>query len=103
MILIKRAANVGQGFLGGASGKESACQYRRHGFDPWVRKMPWGGKWHPTELPGKFNEREAWKATVHGITKSDRTERLSTMWFKALNSLYILQTGYFLEVLGNTL
>ena len=22
------------------SGKESACQYRRHGFDPWFRKMP---------------------------------------------------------------
>ena len=22
------------------SGKESACQYRRLGFDPWVRKIP---------------------------------------------------------------
>ena len=22
-------------------GKESACQYRRGGFDPWVRKIPW--------------------------------------------------------------
>jgi len=22
------------------SGKESACQYRRHGFDPWARRIP---------------------------------------------------------------
>ena len=27
---------------GGAIGKESACQCRRHEFDPWVRKIPWG-------------------------------------------------------------
>jgi len=25
------------------SGKESACQSRRHGFDSWVRKIPPGG------------------------------------------------------------
>ena len=27
-----------------------------HGFDPWVRKIPWRRKWHPTPvfLPGKF-------------------------------------------------
>ena len=31
-------------FPGGASGKEPACQCRRHKrprFDPWVRKIPW--------------------------------------------------------------
>ena len=38
--------------------KESACQcrrYGRHGFDPWVGKIPWRRKWHPTSgfLPGK--------------------------------------------------
>ena len=35
------------------SGKESACQYRRHkrcGFDPWVRKSPWWRKWKPTPV-----------------------------------------------------
>ena len=26
------------------SGKESACQYRSHGFDPSVRKVPWREK-----------------------------------------------------------
>ena len=46
---------VSTGFLGGASGKESACQCRRHGFDPWVGKIPWRRKWQPTPvfLPGK--------------------------------------------------
>ena len=30
------------------SGKESACQCRRHRFDPWVGKIPWRRKWQPT-------------------------------------------------------
>ena len=40
----------------GLSGKESACQGRRHGFHLWVRKIPWSRKWQPTpvSLPGKF-------------------------------------------------
>ena len=43
-----------QGFLGGASGRESACQCRRlkiHGFDPWVGKIPWRRTWQPTLIP----------------------------------------------------
>ena len=37
------------------SGKESTCRWRRRGFDPWVRKIPWRKKWQPTPvfLPGK--------------------------------------------------
>ena len=27
-------------FPGGSDSKESACQCRRHGFDPWVEKIP---------------------------------------------------------------
>ena len=36
-------------------GKESACQGRRCGFDPWVRKIHWREKWQPTRvfLPGE--------------------------------------------------
>ena len=35
--------------------KEFTCQCRRHGIDPWVRKIPWRRKWQPTLvfLPGK--------------------------------------------------
>ena len=46
-------------FLGGLprwlSGKESICQWRRWGLDPWVGKIPWKRKWQPTPvfLPGK--------------------------------------------------
>ena len=45
-------------FTGGASGKEPACQCRRHErlmFNPWVGKIPWSRKWQPTPvlLPGE--------------------------------------------------
>ena len=32
-----------------------ACQCRRHGFNPWVGKIPWRRKWQPTPvfLPGE--------------------------------------------------
>ena len=41
------------GFPGGAIGKEPACQcrrHKRHGFDPWVRKMPWRRTWEPAPV-----------------------------------------------------
>ena len=40
-----------EGFPGGASGKESACQCKRPkrcGFDHWVGKIPWRSAWQPT-------------------------------------------------------
>ena len=42
------------GFLGG---KETACQCRRWGLDPWVRKILWSRTWQPTPvfLPGEFH------------------------------------------------
>ena len=38
-----------------SSGKESACQFRRRGFDPCVRKISWRRKWQPISvfLPGE--------------------------------------------------
>ena len=54
------------------SGKESACQCRRHKFDPWVRKIPWRRKWQPTPvfLPGKSHrQRSLVGYTVHGVTR----------------------------------
>ena len=46
------------GFPGGTSGKELTSQCRRrkrHGFDPWVRKIPWRRAWQRTSvfLPGE--------------------------------------------------
>ena len=43
------------------SGKEPACQCRRHGSNPWVRKTPWRSKWQPTPvfLPQKSHGRRS--------------------------------------------
>ena len=47
------------------SGKEPACQCRckRHGFDPWVRKIPCRRAWQPTPLflPG---ESHGWRSLI---------------------------------------
>ena len=39
------------------SSKESACQCRRHSFNPWVEKIPWRRDWQPTPVfsLGKFH------------------------------------------------
>ena len=53
--------------------KESACQSRRQGFDPWVEKIPWRRKWQPTPvfLPEKSHgQRSLVGYTVHGVAKS---------------------------------
>ena len=55
------------------SGKESTCQCRRHGFDPWVRKIPLEKEiaTHSNFLQTeKLMDGGAWQATVHGVAKS---------------------------------
>ena len=55
---IPSSSIINTGFPGGASGKQLACQCRRHkrcGFNPWVGKIPWRKAWQPTAvfLPGE--------------------------------------------------
>ena len=55
------------------SGKESACQYRRHEFNPWVgKRSPGERNGNPLQYSCLWNpmDRGDWRATVHGITKS---------------------------------
>ena len=49
------------GFPSGSDDKESACQCRGPGFDPWVRKIPWRRKWQPTPvfLPGESHRQRS--------------------------------------------
>ena len=47
-----------RGFPGGASGKEPACQcrrHKRHGLNLWVGGIPWRRAWQPSPvfLPGE--------------------------------------------------
>ena len=74
----------------GFSGKECACQCRRPGFDPWVRKIPWRRKWQPTPvfLPGKpHGQRSLASYRPWGHKESDMTEWLNNnriqtgVWF----------------------
>ena len=67
------------GFPGGTSGKDPACQCKRskkQGFNPWARKTLWRRRWQPTPvfLPGNPMDRGAWRATVHRVTESGKTE-----------------------------
>ena len=54
------------------SSKGCACQCRRHGFNPWVRKVPWRRKLLPTQYSsclGNTMDKGAWRAIGHGVTK----------------------------------
>ena len=92
------------------SGKEYACQCRRHGFDPWVGKISWRRKWQPTPVSCLENsmDRGAWQATVHGVPKEwDMTEWLNNnnnAWLMMLN-IFSCDYLYFLwrNVYSNTL
>ena len=70
---------MGWGFPGGTSGKEPACQYRKHkrrGFDSWVGKIPWRRKWQPTLVffPGKSHgQRSLVRYSPWGCKGSDMT------------------------------
>ena len=62
-------------------GKEFSSQCRRHGFNPWVGKIPWSRKWQPTlvPLPGKSHEqRSVVSYSPWGRKELDMTERLNT-------------------------
>ena len=62
------------------SGKESTCQCRRCGFDPWVRKTPWRRKQEPTPvfLPEESHgQRSLVSYSPWGHKESDVTELLT--------------------------
>ena len=67
-------------FPGGARGKETACQCRRHKrlrFDPWVRKIPWRRAWQstPVSLPGESHKQRSLAGySPWGSKESDTTE-----------------------------
>ena len=84
--LSSRAAAYFLGFPAGSTGKETTCQCRRLGFNPWVRKIPWRKSWQPTLvcLPWEFHEQRSlvgyspWghKRVGHKLVTKKQTTRL---------------------------
>ena len=71
---------ISLGFPGGSVSKESTCQCRRLGFDPWVRKIPWKWKWQLTLvfLPGESHgQRSLVGYSPWSRKESDTTEQLN--------------------------
>ena len=69
---------VGKGFPGGSFCKESACQYRRLRFDPWIKKIPRRRECLPTPvfLPGKSHGQSLVGHSPWGHKGLDMTEIL---------------------------
>ena len=75
-----------QHLTGCLSGKESARQWRRHRFNPWVRKILWRRNWQPTPvfLPGKSHgQRRLVNYSPWGCKESDMTKRLHNSIFNS--------------------
>ena len=68
------------GFPGGTSGKEPACQYRRHKrcrFNPWVGKIPWRKAWRPFQyscLENLYRQKSLAGCHPWGCKESDMNE-----------------------------
>ena len=59
------------GFPGGSDGKDSTCNARDPGSIPELGRSPVGGHDNPLQNSCKNpTDREAWRATVDGVTKS---------------------------------
>ena len=106
------------------SGKESVYQHRkcrRHGFGPWVGKISWRRKWHPTPvfLPGESHgQRSLADYSPWGHKESDTTESHlghhralnsvpCAVWWVLISYLFYMKLGLtyaeFLEFSGSLL
>ena len=66
-------------FPRGSAGKEPACQcrrHRRHGFNPWVGKIPWRRKWQPT--PVFFSEKSHGQRSLADYSPKGHKESYAT-------------------------
>ena len=67
-----------RGFPGDSDAKASACNGRTPGFNPWVRKIPWGRNGNPlyySPLENPHGQRNLAGCSPWGCKESDMTER----------------------------
>ena len=83
------------------SSEESACQCRRHRFDPWAGKIPWRRKWQPTPvfLPGESHgQRSLGGLQFMGLqsrtTTTDHLETFSIYHFPKSSSTLLLNWSF---------
>ena len=77
---LQRPVKWNWGFLGGSADKEPTCQcrrFKRHGFNPWVRKilLPWRRKCQPLQCSCLENSTSLVGYIPQGHKASDMTER----------------------------
>ena len=114
----KRHLGCGWGFPGEHSGKESACQCRRHKrcwFNPWVRKISWRRKWQPTSvfLPGESHGQRnlvgynPWSCKESGTTEATqqaciRAQRQASGYLQFLAVSYMPCSSWFSIIILTT-
>ena len=85
----------------GSDSKESACNSRQPGFDPWVGKISWRREWQPTPvfLPGEFHGQNSLASySPWGRKKSDMVERLSLHFFRFGKFSVIISSSTFFDL-----
>ena len=89
-------------------GKESACLCKRHGFNPWVRKILQRRKWQPTPVffPGKSQGQRSLVGTLYGVAKNQTWLSTPTMYNQdrwgqqKWPSLQVLTFGFQISSIG---
>ena len=93
--LLRPLQHLFYGFPAGSVVKNAPAMQetcRRHGFNPWVRKIPWSRKWQPTPvfLPGKSRG----QSSLMGYRPWGHKELETTEWLNNSSStcskVYIL-------------
>ena len=84
--------------LCGASGKEPACQcrrHKRHGFNPWVRKIPWRRAWQPIPvfLPGKSHGQRNLEGYSSRVAKSQTRLKWLSMQAQTIITQQAVKSG----------
>ena len=77
------------GFPGGSDGKESACNAGDLGSIPGLGRSPGEGNGNPLQYSCLQNSMGigAWRAIVHGVTKSDKAADF-TFHFQAITKIH---------------